>query len=149
MDYKNMFKIAKDIGKKINKNYIVILIDMIKCGLKYQAGYYDYQEFEFYNLNKEERKTYLTRGKNNEIVKRFNDKTSFHKFENKVEFNKIFNKYLKRNWMVLENNNYNEFEKFLKENKAIIVKPIDDEGGHGVEKFVYDTSTDCKQIYNK
>ena len=50
---------------------------------------------------------------------------------------------------VLENNNYNEFEKFLKENKAIIVKPIDDEGGHGVEKFVYDTSTDCKQIYNK
>ena len=85
MDYKNMFKIAKDIGKKINKNYIVILIDMIKCGLKYQAGYYDYQEFEFYNLNKEERKTYLTRGKNNEIVKRFNDKTSFHKFENKVE----------------------------------------------------------------
>lgn len=149
MDYKNMFKITKAIAKKTKKNYISILTDMVKCGIKYQAGYYDYQEFEFYNLNKEQRKTYLTRGKNNEIVKRFNDKTSFHKFENKVEFNKIFNKYLKRNWMVLENNNYNEFEKFLKENKAIIVKPIDDEGGHGVEKFVYDTSTDCKQIYNK
>ena len=144
-----MFKIAKAIAKKTKRNYISILVDMVKCGIKYQAGYYDYQEFEFYNLNKEQRKTYLTRGKNNEIVKRFNDKTSFHKFENKVEFNKIFNKYLKRNWMVLENNNYNEFEKFLKENKAIIVKPIDDEGGHGVEKFVYDTSTDCKQIYNK
>lgn len=148
MDYKNMFKIAKAISKKIKKNTLFILLDMIKCGLKYQAGYYDYQEFEFYNLNKKERNTYLTRGKNNEIIKRFNDKSSFHKFENKVEFNQIFNKYLKRNWMVLDNN-YNEFEKFFKENKSIIVKPIDDEGGHGVEKFVYDVKMDCKELYNK
>ena len=69
LDYKNMFRIAKKISKKTGKNYIGILFDMVRCGLKYQAGYYDYQEFEFYNLNKEERKTYLTRGKNNEIVK--------------------------------------------------------------------------------
>ena len=69
MDYKNMFRIAKAISKKTKKNYISIVIDMIKCGFKYQAGYYDYQEFEFYNLNNEERKTYLTRGKNNEIIK--------------------------------------------------------------------------------
>ena len=91
MDYKNMFKIAKAISKKTKKNTFFILIDMIRCGFKYQAGYYDYQEFEFYNLNSEERKTYLTRGKNNEIVKKFNDKSSFYKFEDKVEFNKIFN----------------------------------------------------------
>ena len=144
-----MFKIAKAISKKTNKNTYLIVIDMIKCGLKYQAGYYDYQEFEFYNLNNDERKTYLTRGKNNEIVKKFNDKTSFHKFENKAEFNYIFNKYLKRNWMVLNNNNYADFEKFLKTNKAIIVKPIDDEGGNGVEKFVYSNDLNCEELYNK
>lgn len=144
-----MFKIAKAISKKTNKNTYLIVIDMIKCGLKYQAGYYDYQEFEFYNLNNDERKTYLTRGKNNEIVKKFNDKSSFHKFENKAEFNSIFNKYLKRNWMVLNNNNYADFEKFLKTNKAIIVKPIDDEGGNGVEKFVYSNDLNCQELYNK
>ena len=43
MDYKNMFRIAKAISKKTKKNYISIVIDMIKCGFKYQAGYYDYQ----------------------------------------------------------------------------------------------------------
>lgn len=149
MDYKNMFRIAKAISKKTKKNYISIVIDMIKCGFKYQAGYYDYQEFEFYNLNNEERKTYLTRGKNNEIIKKFNDKSSFHKFENKVEFNKIFNKYLKRNWMMLTPDNYNDFETFFKSNNAIIVKPIDDEGGHGVEKYVYSPDVNCKEIYNK
>lgn len=149
MDYKNMFRIAKAISNKTKKNYISIVIDMIKCGFKYQAGYYDYQEFEFYNLNSEERKTYLTRGKNNEIIKKFNDKSSFHKFENKVEFNKIFNKYLKRNWMMLTPDNYSDFETFFKANKAIIVKPIDDEGGHGVEKYVYSSDVDCKEIYDK
>ena len=144
-----MFRIAKAISKKTKKNALMIVFDMIRCGIKYQAGYYDYQEFEFYNLNKEERKTYLTRGKNNEIVKRFNDRTSFHKFEDKAEFNSIFNKYLKRNWMVLTDSNYSDFEKFLKENKAIIVKPIDDEGGNGVEKFVYSNDLNCKELYDK
>ena len=32
MDYKNMFRIAKAISKKTKKNYISIVIDMIKCG---------------------------------------------------------------------------------------------------------------------
>lgn len=144
-----MFRIAKAISKKTKKNTFIIVFDMVRCGIKYQAGYYDYQEFEFYNLNKEERKTYLTRGKNNEIVKRFNDRTSFHKFEDKAEFNSIFNKYLKRNWMVLNDENLADFEKFLKDNKSIIVKPIDDEGGNGVEKFVYSDDLDCKKLYDK
>ena len=79
LDYKNMFKISKSISKKANKNYFVTLLDIIYCGLKYGAGYYDYQEFEFYNLNTKERETYLTRRKNNEIVSKYNDKNSFYK----------------------------------------------------------------------
>ena len=149
LDYKNMLKIAKAVSKKIKKSTLVILLDMIICGIKYQAGYYDYQEFEFYNLNSKERKTYLTRGKNNQIVKKFNDKSSFYKFENKIEFNKLFNKYLKRNWMLLTEDNYSDFEIFFKKNVSIIVKPIDGEGGNGIEKFVYSPNTDCKKIYNK
>lgn len=148
IDYKNMFKIAKAISTKTKKNFFLIVIDMIRCGINYQAGYYDYQEFEFYNLNSEERKTYLTRGKNNEIIKRFNKKSSFHKFEDKVEFNSIFNNYLKRNWMVLTDKNFSQFEKFIKENKSIIVKPINDEGGHGIEKFEYSDDLNCRELYD-
>jgi len=148
LDYKNMLKIAKQISKKIGKNRFIILLDIIYCGFAYQAGYYDYQEFEFYNLNKDERKTYLTRGKNNEIVRIYNDKSHFYKFENKPEFNKIFSKYLKRDWMYLDNN-LDEFIKFIKSHEAIIVKPVDATGGNGVEKFSYTTDEDAIQLYNK
>ena len=149
LDYKNMFRIAKNLSKKTGKSYIGILLDMVRCGLKYQAGYYDYQEFEFYNLNKEERKTYLTRGKNNEIVRRFNNKDSFHIFENKDEFYTNFDKFVRRKWMKLDENNQDEFIKFLKENKQVIVKPVDGEGGQGVEKIKYQDEDDAKAIYKK
>lgn len=149
LDYKNMFRIAKNLSKKTGKSYIGILLDMVRCGLKYQAGYYDYQEFEFYNLNKEERKTYLTRGKNNEIVRRFNNKDSFHIFENKDEFYTNFDKFIRRKWMKLDENNQDEFVKFLKENKQVIVKPVDGEGGQGVEKIKYQDEDDAKVVYKK
>lgn len=149
LDYKNMFRIAKKISKKTNKNYIGIILDMVRCGLKYQAGYYDYQEFEFYNLNKKERETYLTRGKNNEIVRRFNDKDSFHIFENKDEFYTTFDKFIKRDWLKLNENNQEEFVNFLKENKQIIVKPIDGEGGKGVEKYKYTNDKDAIKLFKQ
>ena len=149
IDYKNMQKIAKSISKKTNHSYTAILLDMVMCGIKYQAGYYDYQEFEFYNLNKKQRATYLTRGKNNEIVKRFNQKSSFHKFEDKAEFNTIFNKYLKREWMKLDKNNEEEFISFLKKHKSIIVKPLDAEGGQGIEKFEYISDEKSKKLYKQ
>lgn len=127
-----MIKVVNDINKKTNisKNYL--LMDMMVCSNKYGTGYHDYQEFEFYNLNKLERKTYLTRVKNNAIVRKFNNKEYFKYFDNKYEFNKIFDKFLKREWMIL-NNNYEEFVKFCSNKKEIIVKPIDGCGGVGVE----------------
>ena len=146
LDFNNMFKIAKSISKKTHHNLLYIIFDMIYCGMKYQAGYYDYQEFEFYNLNKDERKTYLTRGKNNEIVRTFNNKYFFYKFENKIEFNKIFNKYLKRDWLFLDNN-IEEFINFFSLHGSIIVKPIDSTGGKGVEKHIYTNKEDAVKIY--
>lgn len=148
LDYSNMIKIAKAVSKKTNKNLLFVLFDMTKCGLKYQAGYYDYQEFEFYNLNKEQRETYLTRGKNNEIIKKFNDKSKFYIFDNKEEVYKIYNKFLKRQWMVLNENNYNDFLDFFKQNKVIIVKPIDGEGGKGIEKYEYINDEESKIVYS-
>lgn len=149
LDYKNMFHIAKKVSKKTKKSYIGIILDMIKCGLKYQAGYYDYQEFEFYNLNKEQRETYLTRGKNNEIIRRFNNKDNFHLFDNKDELYHTFGKFIKRNWMKLDGNNQAEFVAFLKENKEAIVKPIDGEGGNGVEKIKYTDDAETEKLYEK
>ena len=50
LDYANMFKIAKSISKKTGRNKFMLILDIIYCGIKYQAGYYDYQEFELQRI---------------------------------------------------------------------------------------------------
>ncbi len=146
LDYKNMFKIAKKISKKIHKGRLFIVMDMVKCGLKYQAGYYDYLEFEFYLLNSKERSTYLTRGKNNEIIRKYNNKEKAYMFDDKQIFNEKFQQFLGRKYLKLDNN-LEAFKKFLKDQKEIMVKPIDGEGGKGVEKIL--TDSDAKELYQR
>lgn len=148
IDIRNMLKIIKKISKKANKNVIFIFFDVIYCGLSYGAGYYDYQEFEFYLLNRKQRKTYLTRTKNNLIVKKYNNPDYFYKFDDKSIFNDIFKKYLKRDYLVLTKNSFDEFKSFLGKHSEIIVKPLDGEGGKGVEKYSINKKTDLKKLFN-
>ena len=148
LDYRNMFRIAKKISKKIHKSRLSIVRDMIKCGLKYQAGYYDYQEFEFYLLNDEERKTYLTRGKNNEIIRKYNNKEKSELFDDKIKFNDLFKDFLKRDYIYLDGQNIDEFIKFIGKEKTVIAKPVDGEGGHGVEKLTINKNN-VKEIYEQ
>ena len=135
MDYKSFFKITKKVSKKSNKPYIITLFDIIYCGLKYQAGYMDYMEFEFYKLNNKQRKTYLTRGKNNAIVNKYNDKNYWHYLSNKLEFNEKFKKYLKRDYINLNTSSLKDFELFLKNKDFIIAKEVDNCGGVGINKI--------------
>ena len=147
MDYKNMFKVIKQIKKKTKKNSLVLFVDIVYCGLKYQAGYYDYQEFEFYLLTKKERETYLTRGKNNSLVNKYNDKKYWYILQNKIEFNKRFNIFLKRDWLDLREASLEDFENFTKNKKEIIAKELDNCGGKGIDKVTINKK-DIKKIYN-
>ncbi len=144
----NMFKTIKLISAKANKNVLSTFIDVIWCGIRYQAGYHDYLEFEFYNLNKQERKTYITRGINNHIVKVFNDKKHWDKFDDKVYFQKIFKDFTKRDYIFLDKNIL-DFEIFLKKHQIVIAKPINGEGGKGIEKIVYDKNIDVQKLFEK
>ncbi len=134
MNYKNFFVTINQVHEKNRRSRILIFFDIIYCGLKYQAGYIDYYQFAMYKMNARERKTVITRGINNRITKKYNDMKEAYKFEDKALFNKLFAKYLKREWLYLDDN-YAAFEKFLKGKKEIIVKPLSLSCGKGVEKI--------------
>jgi len=127
---KSLYIVSKKVKQKCNKKFIVL--DMIYCAIKYQAAFYDYLEFEFYSLNKEQRKTYLTSGKNNEIIKKFNNKNYWDILDDKSKFNEQFKKYINREYLKPYSTE-EEFNNFIKHKDKIIIKPINGIGGDGIK----------------
>ena len=74
MNYKAMLDKIGSIHKKTGRSRWAIFQDMRQCAVRYGAGYMDYDLFEMYDLTPEQRDTYLTRGRNNDIVVKYNDK---------------------------------------------------------------------------
>lgn len=147
MNFDKMFQTIDLVNKKTNKSKISIFFDIINCGIKYQAGYVDYNLYEMYKMNKDERKTVVTRGINNEIIKKYNDMTYAYKFEDKALFNNLFNKYLNREWIYIKESSIEDFKKYLKGKKEVIVKPLSLSCGKGVEKIVV-KDYNPEELYN-
>lgn len=135
MDYKAMFDKINVVHKKTGKNRFLIFIDVIYCGLKYQAGYVDYELFEMYNLNKEQRKTVLTRGINNSYIKRFNNPKYTYLLKSKKETNQLFEEFLNRDWLDFNNCTKKEFKDFINKHSEFMVKPTNGSCGKGIEKL--------------
>ena len=135
MDYSKLFDVAKKISKKTKKPYIFVLIDIIYCGLRHGAGYMDYYVFEMYNLNEKQRKTYVTRGRNNEFIRKYNDKSKYELLDNKALFNKNFNEYLKRDWIFLDEADKDTAISWIENHKMFIAKNILGTCGKEIKKI--------------
>lgn len=146
MDYKNMLNKINNIHRKTGKGRIAIFNDMRKCAVKYGAGYSDYDLFEMYNLTDEERDTYITRGRNNELIKKYNNPEYNHIFRNKVEFNTNFKEYIKRDFIEVNTASKEELKDFMKKHKVFMAKPVLGTCGKGIEKINTSDYKDLDEI---
>lgn len=148
MNYKAMVNKVNEVHKKTGKSRISIFLDMAKCARKYGAGYMDYDLFEMYNLTDAQRDTYITRGRNNNLIERYNNKAYFHIFENKNEFNKKFEKYIKRDWIDTTTSPKEDVVNFIKKHDVFMAKPIDGGCGKGIEKIETKDYESPEELYN-
>lgn len=88
-----------------------------------------------YNLNEEQRNTYLTRRRNNDLIKKYNKPEAFDILENKERFNTIFNEFLHRSWIRVDVDNLSQVREWINKYKRFLAKPIYGGCGHGIEKI--------------
>ncbi len=148
MDTKAMREKINSIHEKTKMSKFAIFMDMQKCARRYGAGYMDYDLYEMYNLTDEQRNTYLTRGRNNELVTRYCDKSKLHYFMNKDEFNKTFNKYIKRDWIKVNGEQKEKVLEFLNKHNTFMAKPIDGGCGKGIKKINTSSYNSLEEIYS-
>lgn len=135
MNYKAMFGKIRAIHRKTSRSRWSIFQDMRRCAVKYGAGYMDYDLFEMYNLTGEQRETYLTRGRNNDLVKRYNDPAYMDIFADKSVFNARFGQFLHRDWVHVTGDNREEVLDFLRRHPVFMSKPARGSCGWGIEKL--------------
>ena len=114
MDWKRMFETADMLSGKTGLNRAWLLRDMLRCAVRFNAGYMDYKIAEMYRLNDAQKRTVITRGISNAIVRKMNDKAYWHFFDDKTEFNSTFADHIGRKWIRLdENTDPEKFRDFL------------------------------------
>lgn len=143
-----MKNVIKAVHKKSGKNSISIFFDMLWCAKRYGAGYYDYQIFAFYNLNKEQRKTFVTRLISKKFNTYMNDPEYDHLFNNKDEFNVLFKDYIGRGFLELEKATKDEVKDFVSTREYIFCKMKDLECGHGCERLKISDFADLEALYD-
>ncbi|MDR3314068.1 MAG: hypothetical protein LBS96_06380 [Oscillospiraceae bacterium] len=99
MDTAKMRKTAHELSGKAHKPAAYLFADMVLCGFRYGAGYLDYRLFEFYDRTAAQRASYLTRGKSNAMIAKYNNAERATLVENKRAFCDLFGDYLGRDWL--------------------------------------------------
>ena len=136
MDWRAMWKTTGILKERSGKNRIWLLADMLKCGIRYNAGYIDYKIAQMYRLNDAQRKTVITRGISNEIVRRMNPREYWHTFDDKTEFNQTFSKWIPRKWIRIDDKTRCEdLWDLCSRNKALLGKPLEGSSGVGILKY--------------
>lgn len=135
MDIGAMLKTARMLRKKAGKPTLWLLFDMVRCALRYGAGYVDYKITEMYRLTPAQRSTQITRAVSNGIVARMNDKAYWHFFDDKATFNTLFAENIRRDWIDLRKTTEAEFDDFKKNRGDVIGKPIEGSSGQGIVKY--------------
>ena len=150
MDYKRMWSVTATVSERSGISRPRLMLDMLVCAAKYNAGYMDYMIARMWEQNDAQRRTVLTRGINNQIVRRMNDKADWHAFDDKAAFNRAFSKWIQRDWMEADGQTSKEALKaFLDGKKTVFVKPLEGSSGQGIEKYTAPDWTDMDDFAGK
>lgn len=125
-----------------------IIFDFALCKMRYHVTFEEYRQYAFYNLKHNAKKNYITEYDVLECIPRqFIAEESKQIFNDKHKFNMFFKDMLGRDFCYIVGNNYNEFYEFCQKHDYIMIKPINQWCGHGVEKMKVDEVGDLKKFY--
>ena len=126
-----------------------IKLDMYFNILTRGIGYTDYFRGNYYNLTSKEKDTFVTTKSFYKLISYLNDDKYEIVLHDKILFNTIFKKYLKREFIDLRETNLDEFKTFLNSHKVVFAKDPVGYGGHGITKITVSKEKDLKKLYEK
>lgn len=145
--FKRFFRNLDIVHKESGKNRLWLFFSMVFCMFYYGIGYLDYMTFGFAYIKKDKRSTFMTMNDNLSLARRLNNPEANPTFKDKLNFNRTFKEYLKRDFVDLQSG-FEAFEKFCQGKTCFFAKEPDSFGGLGVMKVNLE-GKDLREIYNE
>jgi len=146
---KRVWSLAVAIAPTAHWPAVRVFVDILWCSVRYEVAFQDYQDWDVYRLSRRERATLMTHPKSDHIAARYDAAAFRHLFADKVEFNRLFADYLGREWIDLREADAAAVSALIKRHPALILKPVDSLGGHGVEKIDASTIGDLESFISR
>lgn len=134
VDTGRLWKLAGSISKDAHKPRLWILIDMLYSSVVYEIAFQDYQDWDFYDLKRAERRTYMSHPKSNHLALKLNHPDFRDKLADKSQFNAEFAEFLGREWIDVRDSSVEQIEAFVTGHGAVMAKVPDSLGGIGIAK---------------
>lgn len=149
MDWAAMWKTTALLRERSGRSRLWLLQDMLRCAVKYNAGYVDYKIAQMYKLNDAQRRTVITRGISNDIVRRMNDKAYWHFFDDKTQFNELFKEWIPRKWLLIREDTKPADLAQMMALPQLIGKPLEGSSGQGIQRYTPEDWKDGPESFLK
>ncbi|KQM37094.1 sugar-transfer associated ATP-grasp domain-containing protein [Microbacterium sp. Leaf203] len=135
IDVGSVVERAKEASAQHGKALPLVVADMLfQAGVK-NVGFQDYIDYDFAILTPAERATYMTHPVSNQISQKYDHPDYRGLFQDKVEFDKTFSEFLRRDWMVVDAGNADELHAFTERLGTIVTKEPVGQAGTGVHRY--------------
>ncbi|WP_295832294.1 sugar-transfer associated ATP-grasp domain-containing protein [uncultured Microbacterium sp.] len=135
IDVGSIVERAKEASAQHGKALPLVVADMLfQAGVK-NVGFQDYIDYDFAILTPAERATYMTHPVSNQISQKYDHPDYRGLFQDKVEFDRKFSEFLRRDWMVVDAGNADELRAFTERLGTIVTKEPVGQAGTGVHRY--------------
>mgnify|MGYP000921914408 CR=1 FL=1 len=136
MDLERFKSTFAQLKQTTGKGTLPLALDLAVCGLRYNAGYMDYKIARMDRLSHAQRKTVITRGISNGIVRRMNDRAYWHIFDDKCLFNQTFARWVDRAWLRADAGlTLEALADFTRGKGPLFIKPLEGSSGVGISRL--------------
>lgn len=138
---------ARKTARIHGKSYPLVLVDMLWSAGFRRVGFNDYLEFDFAILSRAERATWVTSPLALELSNTYDDAAYVHHFHDKIEFNRLFDRFLGREWLDLQTADAEALRAFAQRHPVLIGKEPVSKSGFGVSRYDTTDATDWEALY--
>ena len=140
---------ARDVAKEHNRSTFGVFVDMLWSAGFRNTAFQDYVDFEFATLNRKERATYMTHSLSNHLAMTYDDPKYRELFHDKIEFNRVFDEFLGREWLDVRESSADGVRDFFERHRTVVAKEPFSNSGHGVHRHLYEDVSDWDAFYEE